>query len=327
MGCNLGELKLVDVRSQWPNEAADFTPWLSRPESLARLGAAVGLELELEHSEVAVGPFAADIVARDSADGRYVIIENQLGRTNHDHLGKLLTYSAAFDAGAAIWIASEFTAEHRKALDWLNDNSSEDVAFYGVQLELWSINDSAPAVRFNLVSQPRDVVVRVARGLGEGELSEIRRLQLEWWTAVRDALVGGHVVPSVQTPGARYWYTVAMGRSGLHISNIASIYDKRIGVRVYLRAKHGGAAALEQLLLARAEIEREIGEALVWDANPDARDKLIALYRDADLTRRDRWPEYIAWMVERIGKFRKTFGPRIKALDLGESEEEAEAEG
>jgi hypothetical protein len=128
----LGTLRAVEPRTMWPDEAADFTPWLARPESIQSLGRAIGLELEVEHTEMAVGPFAADILARDSATGDYVIIENQLARTNHDHLGKAITYAAFLGATTVVWVAPAFTNEHRKALDWLNDKTVDTLSFFGV---------------------------------------------------------------------------------------------------------------------------------------------------------------------------------------------------
>jgi len=321
----LGALASVEVRSFWSNEASDFTPWLAHEENLALLGKAVGLELEVEHTEVAVGPYAADIVARDSATGSYVVIENQLAKTDHDHLGKALTYAAVLGAKTVVWLAVDFTDEHRKALNWLNDNSSEDIAFYGVQLELWSIDGSAPAVRFNVVSRPTELARQVISSKS-GELSENRKLQLEWWTAFRDALLAQKVVPSAQSPRPQYWYNVALGRTGIHLSATANTFDKRIGVRVYMMSKYGGGSALQQLLEARDAIEKEIGAPLVWDPNPEATDKVIAVYRDADLSRRDKWPEYLKWLVDMTVRFRKTFGPRVKALDLAGTLNESEAD-
>src|SRR3990172_8773103 len=195
----LGILRAVDPRSMWRDEGADFTPWLAQPENIQRLGQAIGLELEAEHTEMAVGPFAADILARDSATGDYVIIENQLARTNHDHLGKAITYAAALGASTIVWVAPAFTDEHRKALDWLNDNSVDTLSFFGIQVELWAIDESNPAVRFNVVSRPTELVRR-ATLQASGDLTPTRRLQLEWWTAFRDALVSAKALPSTQTP-------------------------------------------------------------------------------------------------------------------------------
>jgi hypothetical protein len=320
----LGSLSSVDVRRYWPNEASDFTPWLAEEENIGKLGEAIGLELEVEHTEVSAGPYSADILARDSADGGYVVIENQLAKTNHDHLGKSLTYAAVLGATTVVWIAPEFTDEHRKALEWLNDNSSDDIRFFGVQLELWTIDNSAPAVRFNVISRPNEAV-RVSPPK-TGPLSESKRLQLEWWTAFRDALLTRRAVPSAQTPRPQYWYNVALGRTGFFLSAIANTYDNKIGVRVYLMSRFGGSIALQQLQESKATIEAEIGRTLEWDPNPDAADKVIASIRDADLSRRDKWPEYLDWMVDTTVRLRKAFAPRIKALDLGAASA-SEAEG
>jgi hypothetical protein len=326
MSEELGKLKTVDVRSQWPNEAADFTPWLANEENTGRLGAALGLELEVENTEVAVGPYSADILARDSGSGDYVVIENQLGRTDHDHLGKAITYAAVLGASAVVWIAPQFTEEHKKALDWLNDNSSEDVSFFGVRIELWKIDSSRPAVRFNVVSRPPDLFRKAAVSKAGGAITETKKLQLDWWTAVREALLEKNIVPSAHTPAPRYWYNVALGRTGIALSNIADTSGNKIGVRVILRHKYNGEAALAQLLESKEEIENEVGDQLLWDANPDSVNKIIAIYREANLSSREKWPEYLQWMTEMTGRFRKAFGPRVKQLDL-EVEEVGEVEG
>jgi hypothetical protein len=314
MASKLGTLQRVEVRSFWAGEASEFTPWLANEENLSLLGKAVGLELEVEHTEVAVGPFAADIVARDST-GNYVVIENQLGKTDHDHLGKALTYAAALSAKTIIWVAADFTDEHRKAIEWLNDNTSEDLSCYAVQVELWSIDGSSPAVRFNVLSHPTQNVRQLISATS-ADLSENRKLQLEWWTAFREALLAQRAVPSVQTPRPQYWYNIALGRTGIHLSAIANTFDKRIGIRVYMFGRYGAAAALQQLLEAKEAIEKDIGNPLVWDPNPEATDKVIAISREADLSRKDKWPEYLKWLVDMTVRFRRVFGPRVKALDL-----------
>lgn len=314
----LGDLKLLDVREIWPNEAEDFTPWLAREENIALLGLALGLELEVENTEVAAGSFSADILARDTGSGAYVVIENQLGRTNHDHLGKAITYAAVLGAKTVVWVAPQFTDEHKKALDWLNDNSSDEISFFGVQPELWKIDESKPAIRFNILSRPTKVAIRKPGT----ELTEVRKLQLEWWTTFRDALQNSKEVPSVQSPRAQYWYNVALGRSGIHLSNIANTFDHKIGVRVYLRNKYNADLALAQLQESKEEIEREIGAPLLWNPNPDTMDKIIGVYRDADISRREKWSEYQQWMLDMTLRFRKSFGPRVKALNLESTDED-----
>lgn len=313
----LGNLSKIEVKTVWQHEAANFTPWLAQKENLAKLGSAVGLELEAEHTEVACGPFSADILARELSSDSYVVVENQLGKSDHDHLGKLLTYASALAAKTVIWVAGDFTDEHRKTLDWLNDNSAEDLNFFGVQLELWSIEGSPPAVRFNVVSKPTELA-KQATAVKSGELSESRKLQLEWWTAFRSALMTRKAVPSAQSPRPQYWYNIALGKAGAHLSATANTYDKEIGVRVYLSSKVGGATALKQLMESKAQIENEIGSPLRWDPNPGAIDKVIVLTRPADLTQKAQWNEYLDWMVNTTIKFRNAFGPRVKDLEAGD---------
>jgi hypothetical protein len=316
---------MIDAREQWASESAEFTPWLAKEENIALLGKAIGLELEVENTEVAVGPYSADILARDSATGDYVVIENQLGKTNHDHLGKSITYAGALGATAVVWIAAEFTEEHKKALDWLNETSSDDVSYFGVCVELWKINESPPAVRFNVLSRPAGLFRKAAVTKATGTLTESKKLQLEWWTAFSEELARRKVVPSVREPKPRYWYNVALGRSGIHLSLIANTFDNKIGIRVYMSNRYNASAALAQLLEQKDEIEAQIGEQLVWDPNPDAIDKVIALLHPVDFSRKDKWPEYLDWLIEMTKRFRETFAPRVKRLNL-DIEEDTEVE-
>ncbi|MFC1600825.1 DUF4268 domain-containing protein [Candidatus Sumerlaeota bacterium] len=314
MDIELGTLDKVKLRKKWENEASVFTPWLAQEKSLAMLGDALGLELEFEDTEVAVGPYSADILARDTGSGRYVVIENQLEKTDHRHLGQMIVYGAVLDASAVVWVAADFTDEHRKSLDWLNNNTGDDLNFYGVKIELWKIGDSIPAPRFNVVSRPAKVST-ISPGRGDGELTPTRKLQLEFWTQLREKLLNTGVIPSLQKPHPQYWYDVAVGRSDFVLSNIANTTQNRIGVRLYLshRVADQALALLER---EREDIEKEIGENLTWNPNPDLRDKTIGLFHPANLSDKDAWPEYLDWMVKYIVKFRKAFYERIRSLDL-----------
>ena len=315
MGSDLGILKKVIIRKKWPDEASDFTPWLAKEENIEKLSLALGLELQVENTEVSVGPYSADILAKDAGTDRYVVIENQLKRTNHDHLGKLITYGSVLDASAVVWIASDFTEEHKKALDWLNDHTSDEISFYGVILELWQIDDSKPAVRFNVLSKPADIMRQTAITKASENLTDTKRLQLEFWTRFREKLSKRKEIPSVQSARPQYWFDVSLGRSGIHLSNTANTFDNKIGVRVYISNKVA-SVALPQLLQMKEVIEAEIGEKLEWDPNPENLDKTIGLKRDADLTKRENWEEYLDWLTDMTIKFRKTFSKRVKSLDL-----------
>ena len=152
-----GRLQPVELRVAWPNEAQDFTPWLAQEENLALLGEVLGMELEFEGKEINVGSFHADILCKNEDDA-WVLIENQLSETNHDHLGKILTYSAGLNAQTVIWIAKKFREEHRAALDRQNEITDERFQYFGIEIKVWKIEDSVPAPEFDIVSKPIEAI-------------------------------------------------------------------------------------------------------------------------------------------------------------------------
>lgn len=321
MAQKFGEFKKVDIKQAWNHEQYDFTPWLASEENVAQLADALGFELEVEGIEVAVGPYSADILAKEVGSNRWVVIENQYGKTNHDHLGKLITYGSFLDAGTVVWIAENFTEEHKKALDWLNDHTTEELSFYGVALELWQIDDSLPAVRFNVVSRPNIIVKQATAAKDKTELTEAKQLQLDFWTMVRDEILGRKLMSSTQTPRPQYWFDVPIGRSNIVLSNTLNTYEGKLGIRLYMNHKVADIV-LTELELQKEQIEGEIGYALEWNPNPDSSDKIIRLTRDIDLANRELWPEYVAWIVDQIAQFKETFGPRVKAIDINKTTSE-----
>lgn len=305
----LGKIKKVQLRKIWKNEAYDFTPWLA--ENLEQISEAIGLELEFEEKEVSVGPFSADILAKDTGTGKFVVIENQLEKTNHDHLGKCVTYASVLDASAVIWIASKFTDEHKKALDWLNDHTSDEIGFYGMKVELWQIDNSQPAVKFNVVSEPNIAVRQATKRKEQGELTDTRKTQLEFWTAFREKLAETGKVRSLQTPRPQYWFDIALGKSGINLSNTFNTDRNEIGVRVYI----GNKKADEWLPYFESKkelIETQIESELDWNPNPNNRDKVITLTKHFDLENKENWKLGIEWLAENTIKFRETFSKIIK---------------
>ena len=305
----LGEIKTVELRKIWKNEAYDFTPWLT--QNLEEIGKAIGLELEFEDSEVSVGPYSADILAKDTGTDQYVIIENQLEKTNHDHLGKCITYASVLDASTVIWIASRFTEEHKKALDWLNDHTSEKIGFYGIKVELWQIDNSQPAVKFNVISSPNEIVKQAAKRKEQGELTPTRKTQLEFWTTFRDKLAETGKIRSLQTPRPQYWFDIALGKSGVHLSNTFNTDKNEIGTRVYIGNKKVDEW-LPYFETKKETIEAKLENKLQWNPNPDNRDKVITLTKQFNLEDKENWEEAINWLVKETIKFKEIFSRMIK---------------
>ena len=225
--------KQINPRKMWPNEQFDFTPWLV--DHIDELGDIIGMELEVVGREVSVGPYSADILAKDISTNDYVVIENQLEKTNHDHLGKSITYASALNAKTIVWIATDFTEEHKKAFDWLNDNTNEDIAFWAIQLELWQVGEDTASMRFNIVCKPSSDV-KTIKTKSNSE-TETTKTQLNFWTRFRDKLMSTGKFSSLHTPRPQYWFDVALGRSGIYLSNTCNVQKSVVGVRVYINSK------------------------------------------------------------------------------------------
>lgn len=165
----LGKLEEVDIRELWKHEQYDFSEWLSKNENIELLNNEIGLTLTDIQKEVFVGTYRCDLVAKDEATGIKVIIENQLEATNHDHLGKLITYASGLDANVVIWIVKEAREEHRSAIEWLNNKTTNELSFFLMEIRAYKIGDSLPAPKFVVVEKPNDFVKTVNTGVDSGE--------------------------------------------------------------------------------------------------------------------------------------------------------------
>ncbi len=314
----LGRFEQVELRSIWASEDKGFTPWLAEPENIALLGETIGLRLEVEKREKEVGPFSADILCRDADQDQWVLIENQLERTDHTHLGQLLTYAAGLKAVTIVWVARRFTDEHRAALDWLNEITDERFQFFGLEVEAWRIGESPPAAKFNLVSKPNDWTRRIANGAARGAdhgLSETKQLQLEFWTRFRDFADEHAERLRVTKPPARNWWRFSVGRSGFDLCAIANPMKDELRAE-FLITHDESAAIYEWFFAQREQLEHELGEPLVWNSADDVTMKRLLVQRQADLEDRDAWPEYHRWLVEKLDKLDEVFRSRVLSLDI-----------
>ena len=316
MNTSLGRLEKVDLRSIWPDEAHDFTPWLAQDNNLSELGDAIGIELELEGTEQNVGPFNADILCKDTVDDQWVLIENQLSRTDHGHLGQLLTYAAGLDAVTIVWIARRFTDPHRAALDWLNEVTEEGIHFFGIEIELWRIGDSPAAPQFNLVSKPNDWSKSVSRtAQQEGELTETKKLQLEYWATFHEYLKDrdARVRPRAAKP--RHWSNFAVGRSGSQLTARVNTRDQRVAVELALTSKTEAEPLFHLLKDEQDTIEAELGVEPRWLPKPNKKRCLVQYEWSADPTDRNAWADQHQRMADLLDAFHQTFSPRLKRLD------------
>ena len=315
----LGRLERVDLRDIWTTEATDFTPWLARPENLAILGETLGIDLELEAQEKSVGPFRADILCKDIGRDAWVLVENQLERTDHGHLGQLLTYASGLQAVTIVWIAARFTEEHRSTLDWLNKITDESFRFFGLEVELWRIGDSPAAPKFNIVSKPNDwsrSVAQAARAIDDSELSETRMKQREYWTALHAVLdAAGGPVSGNRKPQPQSWMSYSVGRSRFHVGAAMVRPKNRVQAELYISGDDA-KAYLGLLKLQKDEIESELGYSLNWEELPNRQDSRISIYlENADPEDEADWPRQHQWLAERLNDFHRVFASRVRALN------------
>jgi hypothetical protein len=318
----LGRLTRVNLRQVWGNEASDFTPWLALEENLKLLGETVGIELELEAQEAEVGPFRADLLCKNTADDSWVLIENQLERTDHLHLGQLLTYAAGLEAVTIIWVAERFTEEHRAALDWLNQITGEKFAFIGLEIELWRIGDSPFAPKFNIVSTPNDWARTIqSTAQRSAPLSETKQTQLNFWAAFKTYMEQKGSRVRCQKPLPQHWTNHSIGRSGINLSSIASatssdanVNGSEIRVELVIHDKYS-KSYYAQLLEQKEDIERDIGQPAIWHNPTDARVCRIYLRRPADIFNQAAWPDQQEWLRTTLEMFHKVFAPRVRLLE------------
>lgn len=314
----LGRLERVELRGTWNHEATSFTPWLARPENLKVLADTLGLELELEAQERRVGEFRADLLCKVIGEDHWVLIENQLERTDHAHLGQLLTYAAGLEAATIIWIAANFAEPHRATLDWLNRVTNEGLRFFGVEIELWRIGSSLAAPRFNIVSKPNDFsrsVGELSRTIDTGELSELRLMQLDYWTGLHAALTALHgPILGARKAQPQSWMSYSIGRTDFSV--VASMLRQQSQVRAELYIAGAHAKTYFALLTQqRTAIETDVGYGLHWDDLPDGRDTRISVELDnADPEDRKDWPRQHQWLAQHLNDLHRVFAARVRAL-------------
>lgn len=307
----LGKLTKLDLRQAWKHEATDLTRWMVEPENIVQLCEELDIEVEEVRREEAVGRFNVDILAKEVETGRVVIIENQLEVTDHKHLGQLLTYAAGHDASIIIWVVADYREEHQRAIEWFNRHMPETISFFLVKLELWSIGNSDPAPRFNVVARP-NYWGKVVREAGKGNKeSETKLVQQEFWEALKTyGIERGTKVSLNQKAHPQHWYTISIGTSRAHMNLTLNTVKQRLGCEIRIP---NDPALYQKLMNEKEVIDRELaGLNVEWRELPDkAASRIIALHPADPLDLRT-WPGQFEWLISTAERFQQTFKGRVK---------------
>lgn len=301
----IGKLTEVDVRDLWKHEQYDFSNWLAKEENIKLLDDEIGLTLMDINKEVYIGSYRCDLVAKDETTGQIVIIENQLEATNHDHLGKIITYAAGLDAKTIIWIVKEAREEHKAAIEWLNNNSSEEIGFFLIELHAYKINDSLPAPMFKVVEKPNNFTKTSKQNYSDKELNRSQNERLMFWEEFNTVIVAKGKPFSVRKPTTDHWYDVAIGTSEAHLAINLVNKENKIVLELYIL---DNKKLFDHLYEDKEKIESTLQMSFSWerlDGKKASRIKHDVL--GLDFSDHSNYPQLMDECIEKILKMRDVF--------------------
>ncbi len=305
------ELKRIPLREKWTNEASEFTPWLA--EHIQMLGDALGMDIEIVDQEASVGDFSLDLLARDLGSSRTVVIENQFNRTDHDHLGKLLTYAAGFDASMVIWISEEIRDEHRQAMEWLNQRTDTETQFFAVVAEILQIGDSSLALDFKLVVSPNEWQKSQKQKTSMNPSSRGEKYR-SYTQMLIDELREKHQFTGARAGQPYNWYTFSSGIRGVGYGIQFAKGDKVLTyVNIYQSVRGNRLVIFDALEKRKEEIESDFGSSLEWNRSEEQKISWIGVPRDGNIELSDDELEEIReWHIENLLKLKEVFQPEIE---------------
>lgn len=305
----LGKLKEVDIRSVWAHEQYDFSKWLASEENIKELSDTLNLSLTDIETEKFVGSYRCDIICKDELTGKNVLIENQLEQTNHDHLGKIITYASGLDASVIVWIVANARSEHASAIEWLNKNTTDDVAFFLIEVHAYTIGDSSPAPMFKIIEQPNDFAKTTKSLASKGNLSESQMCRLEFWNMFNDVLEEKGKPFNKHKASTDHWYTVAVGSSQCSIS--IDLVNKEHKIRVGLWI-NDNKDMFDSMYSYKAEIEAAAGQSLDWFRLDNKKASIISLdIKGLNFKKKDNYPELMDTVIDKVVILRNAIKPYI----------------
>lgn len=251
----------MDIRELWKHEQYDFSEWLSKKENIENLNDILGLTLVDISKETYVGSYRCDLFAKDETTGIKVIIENQLEMSNHDHLGKIITYASGLDAKVVVWIVKEAREEHRSAIEWLNNNTNSNINFFLIEIHAYKIGNSANAPMFQIIEQPNDFIKNNKSINSNESMNKSQSQRMEFWNQFSEILIKRGKPFNVRKATTDHWYNVAIGTSDAHIDITLVNKDSVIGVELYITDNKD---LFDKLYQKKDEIELDLGFELEW---------------------------------------------------------------
>ncbi len=306
--------QVQNIRTLWQQET-HFSDWLATQDGIDLLAQDIEIEIENPRREGKSANFSCDIVANIVGDEAHVVvIENQFGRTNHDHLAKLLTYAAVHKAVVGIWIAEEAADDHRQVIDWLNENTPNTVSLYLAELKAFTIGSSPAAPQLDIVCRPNVTMKQANTSLSEGDKKR-NQWRLSFWTDIHNRLKAEKLPFRLQKPSESHWSSIAIGRSGFHISMLLTPKNQSIVVELIIKPEGWKDSAFKQLELQAEKIEKELGATLQWRPMPGKNSAKILLEENIDPKIDGNRKAVCDWFAKWTPKMFLVFSNRVKLLD------------
>jgi hypothetical protein len=275
----LGNIQIKSAKDIWKHEEKDFTPWLA--ENVEHLSKLIGIPITVEQTEKRVGAYELDILGGVEGSDAVVIIENQLEATDHKHLGQLITYAAGLEAAIVIWIAPEVGDDHRSAIEWLNRNMNKKVSFFLIRPEVIQVDNSKPAVRFQLEASPSEFEKRFRETVEDENAPRFEFRRKFWEDLLAYLAANGHSWAQGRRTTKEGWISSFIGMAGIS-ANISMAQGSRIRVEIYC-SDDSDKQIFETLYAKKDEIEKRLeGEKVSWERLDDTRASRVAIYRDYD---------------------------------------------
>jgi PIN domain nuclease of toxin-antitoxin system len=307
MSVNLSRLNKVDLREAWKHEAYDFTNWLAEDENIDLLSNEIGIEINIIEKEASVGRFNVDILAEEINTNKNIIIENQLEKTDHDHLGKVITYAAGIDAEIVIWVVKNSQEEHQQAVEWLNERTNNDLNFFLVQIELWQIDNSNYAPKINVIEKPNYWSKDVKSSVNKKKLTDTKKIQLEFWTKLKEYAEANDYNISFRPPKPQSYYDIKMGTSDANISMNIYTRDDKVDVGLYIKSSE----LFELIYEDKKEINSKFENSLKWYEFPEKKASRIRSFKSYSILENDDWSDIFDWMIEKILLYQKVFSKYV----------------
>lgn len=301
----IGKLEEVDIRELWKHEQYDFSEWLSKKENIENLNDILGLTLVDISKETYVGSYRCDLFAKDETTGIKVIIENQLEMSNHDHLGKIITYASGLDAKVVVWIVKEAREEHRSAIEWLNNNTNSNINFFLIEIHAYKIGNSDNAPMFQVIEQPNDFIKNNKSINSNDTMNKSQSQRLEFWNQFNNVLVERGKPFNVRKATTDHWYNVAIGTSDAHIDIALVNKDSVIGVELYIT---DNKELFDKLYQRKDEIESDLDFKLDWRRlNNSKASRIVTFIKGLNFDDHSNYNELINKTIDLAVLMRDTF--------------------